>query len=213
MVLTLDILACQYHYLSHVLYILLTSTLLVFVSLAVSSLRDRTQRLPPPALVTELPVRHLRGVREEGPGSERVGDERAVQLEEQGDRPLRPCLEERDWIPGRPVVDNLWQSIHQSKRTVFVLTNHDGKSGNFKTLFYMAHQRLMDEENDIIVLIFLEKAASNSKYLRLKKRLYRLSVMEWLTNPQAQPYFWFGLSSMLATESKKQNSDMFREML
>ena len=77
----------------------------------------------------------------------------------------------------------------------------------------MAHQRLMDEENDIIVLIFLEKAASNSKYLRLKKRLYRLSVMEWLTNPQAQPYFWFGLSSMLATESKKQNSDMFREML
>ena len=69
LVLTMDRLACQYHYLSHVLYILLTSTLLVFVSLAVSSLRDRTQRLPPPALVTELPVRHLCGVREEGPGS------------------------------------------------------------------------------------------------------------------------------------------------
>ena len=77
----------------------------------------------------------------------------------------------------------------------------------------MAHQRLMDEKNDVIVLIFLEKAASNSKYLRLRKRLYRRSVMEWPTNPQAQPYFWFGLRSVLATESNKQYSNMFRETL
>ncbi|CAL8390084.1 unnamed protein product, partial [Gadus morhua 'NCC'] len=77
--------------------------------------------------------------------SEWVMNELCVQLEERGDRPLRLCLEERDWIPGCPVVDNLCQSIHQSKRTVFVLTNRDVKSGNFKTAFYKAHQRLMNE--------------------------------------------------------------------
>ncbi|CAL8344988.1 unnamed protein product [Boreogadus saida] len=70
-----------------------------------------------------------------------------------------------------------------------------------------------NEKNNFIVLIFLEKAASNSKYLRLRKRLYRRSVLEWPTNPQAQPYFWFGLRSVLATESNKQYSDMFRETL
>ncbi|CAL8390062.1 unnamed protein product [Gadus morhua 'NCC'] len=213
-----DMLACQYHYLSLVLYILLTSTLLVFVTLAVSShlflwdvwyiyhfcvaklkgysSQHSSQSCPYDAFVVYE--------KKDQAVSEWVMNELCVQLEERGDRPLRLCLEERDWIPGCPVVDNLCQSIHQSKRTVFVLTNRDVKSGNFKTAFYMAHQRLMDEKDDVIVLIFLEKAASNSKYLRLRKRLYRRSVLEWPTNPQAQPYFWFGLRSVLATESNKQ---------
>ncbi|XP_059896564.1 toll-like receptor 7 isoform X1 [Gadus macrocephalus] len=227
LVLTVDMLACQYHYLSLVLYILLTSTLLVFVTLAVSShlflwdvwyiyhfcvaklkgygSQPSSQSCPYDAFVVYE--------KKDPAVSEWVMNELCVQLEERGDRPLRLCLEERDWIPGCPVVDNLCQSIHQSKRTVFVLTNHDVKSGNFKTAFYMAHQRLMDEKNDVIVLIFLEKAASNSKYLRLRKRLYRRSVLQWPTNPQAQPYFWFGLRSVLATEGNKQYSDMFRETL
>ena len=226
LVLTVDMLACQY-YLSLVLYILLTSTLLVFVTLAISShlfLWDVWYIYP-------FCVAKLRGYgrqpssqscpydafvvyeKKDPAVSEWVMNELCVQLEERGDWPLRLCLEERDWIPGCPVVDNLCQSIHQSKRTVFVLTNRDIKSGNFKTAFYMAHQRLMDEKDDVIVLIFLEKAASNSKYLRLRKRLYRRSVLEWPTNPQAQPYFWFGLRSVLATESNKQYSDMFRETL
>uniref|UniRef100_A0A8C5N111 TIR domain-containing protein n=1 Tax=Gouania willdenowi TaxID=441366 RepID=A0A8C5N111_GOUWI len=81
------------------------------------------------------------------------------------------------------------------------------------TAFYMAHQRLMDEKDDVIVLIFLEKTCCNSKYLRLRKRLYSRSVMEWPSNPQAQPYFWFSLRSMLATEGQKQYNNLFKETL
>ncbi|CAL8322183.1 unnamed protein product [Merluccius merluccius] len=208
-VLTVDMLACQYNYLSILLYILLTSTLLSFVTLAVSShlflwdvwyiyhfcvakLKGYGRRSSPQSCPYDAFVVYEK---RDQAVSEWVMNELCVQLEERGDRPLRLCLEERDWIPGCPLVDNLCQSIHQSKRTVFVLTNRDLKSGNFKTAFYMAHQRLMDEKNDVIVLIFLEKAACYSKYLRLRKRLYSRSVMEWPTNPQAQPYFWFGLRS------------------
>jgi toll-like receptor 7 len=96
---------------------------------------------------------------------------------------------------------------------VFILTNKYIKSGDFKTAFYMAHQRLMDERDDVIVLIFLEKVPSHSKYLRLRKRLYRRSVMEWPTNPQAQQYFWFSLRSVLVTDSQKQYSNLFKETL
>ena len=226
-VLTVDMLACQYNYLSILLYILLTSTLLSFVTLAVSShlflwdvwyiyhfcvakLKGYGRRSSPQSCPYDAFVVYEK---RDPAVSEWVMNELCIQLEERGDRPLRLCLEERDWIPGCPLVDNLCQSIHQSKRTVFVLTNRDLKSGNFKTAFYMAHQRLMDEKNDVIVLIFLEKAACYSKYLRLRKRLYSRSVMEWPTNPQAQPYFWFGLRSVLATESNKQYSDLFRETL
>ena len=160
LVLTVDMLACQYHYLSLVLYILLTSTLLVFVTLAISShlflwdvwyiyhfcvaklkgysSQHSSQSCPYDAFVVYE--------KKDQAVSEWVMNELCVQLEERGDRPLRLCLEERDWIPGCPVVDNLCQSIHQSKRTVFVLTNRDVKSGNFKTAFYKAHQRLMNEK-------------------------------------------------------------------
>uniref|UniRef100_A0A3Q1INR2 TIR domain-containing protein n=2 Tax=Anabas testudineus TaxID=64144 RepID=A0A3Q1INR2_ANATE len=43
-----------------------------------------------------------------------------VKLEEEGGLPL--CLEERDWSPGIPLVDNLTQSIRYSRKTLFVLT-------------------------------------------------------------------------------------------
>ncbi|KAM9342271.1 toll-like receptor 8 [Pholidichthys leucotaenia] len=132
--------------------------------------------------------------------SEWVIKELCVHLENCRDQCLTLCLEERDWIPGCPLIDNLSQSIHRSKRTVFILTQKYIKCGSFKTAFYMAHQRLMDEKDDVIVLIFLEKVSCNSKYLRLRKRLYKRSVLEWPTNPQAQPYFWFSLRSVLATE-------------
>ncbi|CAL8390069.1 unnamed protein product [Gadus morhua 'NCC'] len=202
LVLTVDMLACQY-YLSLVLYILLTSTLLVFVTLAISShlflwdvwyiyhfcmaklrgygRQPSSQSCPYDAFVVYE--------KKDPAVSEWVMNELCVQLEERGDRPLRLCLEERDWIPGCPVVDNLCQSIHQSKRTVFVLTNRDIKSGNFKTAFYMAHQRLMDEKDDVIVLIFLEKAASNNVTIpSLKTDVY---CFVSYGHPQVMIYFDF----------------------
>ncbi|RXM97612.1 Toll-like receptor 7 [Acipenser ruthenus] len=111
-------------------------------------------------------------------------------MEDKGDTCFQLCLDERDWIPGLPIIDNLSQSIQQSRKTVFVLTNTFLSSGNFKTAFYLAHQLLMDDKSDAIILVFLERSLQSSKYLRLQKRLCRGSVLEWPKNPQAQRYFW-----------------------
>ncbi|XP_041699687.1 toll-like receptor 7 [Coregonus clupeaformis] len=224
--LDLELQACQHNYMSIILYILLTSLVLSFVTLSISShlfLWDvwyiyhfllakfkGYRRLSSPSAPYDAFVVYDK---KDPEVSEWVLKELLVQLEDRGDHPLQLCLEERDWIPGCPLIDNLSQSIHQSKRTVFILTNKYIKSGDFKTAFYMAHQRLMDERDDVIVLIFLEKVPSHSKYLRLRKRLYRRSVMEWPTNPQAQQYFWFSLRSVLATDSQKQYSNLFKETL
>ncbi|XP_043927784.1 toll-like receptor 7 [Protopterus annectens] len=132
-------------------------------------------------------------------------------LEEQGDKNFNLCLEERDWVPGQPVMENLSQSIRLSKKTVFVLTNKYLNSGNFKTTFYMAHQLLLDEKKDVIILILLEKSLQNSKYLKLRKRLCRRSVLQWPTNPQAQNYFWQCLKTSLATDNHMQYSKKFQE--
>uniref|UniRef100_A0A452IFZ1 TIR domain-containing protein n=1 Tax=Gopherus agassizii TaxID=38772 RepID=A0A452IFZ1_9SAUR len=132
-------------------------------------------------------------------------------LEDQKDKQFNLCLEERDWLPGQPVLDNLSQSIQLSRKTIFVLTNKYTTSGIFKTAFYMAHQRLMDEKVDVIILIFLERVLKKSRYLRLRKRLCSSSVLEWPTNPRSQCYFWQCLKNALATNNDMTYNKLFRE--
>ncbi|XP_067848308.1 toll-like receptor 7 [Heptranchias perlo] len=140
-------------------------------------------------------------------------EELITNLEEKGERRFCLCLEERDWVPGQLVMDNLSQSIHQSRKTIFVLTNCYVTTGNFRTAFYMAHQRLLDEKADVIILVFLEKALQHSKYLRLRKRLRRSSVLEWPCNPRAQPLFWQYLRNALATDNHMQYGKLFNEII
>ncbi|NXX42285.1 TLR7 protein, partial [Tricholaema leucomelas] len=143
--------------------------------------------------------------------NEWVMTELVERLEDQKARQFNLCLEERDWLPGQPVFDNLSQSIQLSKKTIFVLTNKYIKSGSFKTTFYMAHQRLLDEKMDVIILIFLEKVLQKSRYVRLRKRLCRSSVLEWPTNPRAHPFFWQCLKNAIATSNTGSYNKLLQE--
>ncbi|XP_045712106.1 toll-like receptor 7 isoform X1 [Phyllostomus hastatus] len=143
--------------------------------------------------------------------TEWVLDELVTKLEDPREKHFNLCLEERDWLPGQPVLENLSQSIQLSKKTVFVMTDKYAKTENFKIAFYLSHQRLMDEKVDVIILIFLEKPLQKSKFLQLRKRLCGSSVLEWPTNPQAHPYFWQCLRNALATDNHVTYSQVFKE--
>ncbi|XP_036161842.1 toll-like receptor 7 [Myotis myotis] len=143
--------------------------------------------------------------------TEWVLDELVARLEDPREKHFNLCLEERDWLPGQPVLENLTQSIQLSKKTVFVMTDKYAKTENFKIAFYLSHQRLIDEKVDVIILIFLEKPLQKSKFLQLRKRLCGSSVLEWPTNPQAHPYFWQCLKNALATDNHVTYSRVFKE--
>nr|APR72768.1 toll-like receptor 7 [Miniopterus schreibersii] len=143
--------------------------------------------------------------------TEWVLDELVTKLEDPKEKHFNLCLEERDWLPGQPVLENLSQSIQLSKKTVFVMTDKYAKTENFKIAFYLSHQRLMDEKMDVIILVFLEKPLQKSKFLQLRKRLCGSSVLEWPTNPQAHPYFWQCLKNALATDNHVTYSRVFKE--
>ncbi|XP_047391862.1 toll-like receptor 7 isoform X1 [Sciurus carolinensis] len=143
--------------------------------------------------------------------TEWVFEELVAKLEDPREKHFNLCLEERDWLPGQPVLENLSQSIQLSKKTVFVMTDKYAKTENFKIAFYLSHQRLMDEKVDVIILIFLEKPLKKSKFLQLRKRLCGSSVLEWPTNPQAHPYFWQCLENALTTDNHVTYSQLFKE--
>ncbi|XP_066542439.1 toll-like receptor 7 [Hoplias malabaricus] len=132
-----------------------------------------------------------------------------VQLEEQGERHLPICLEERDWVPGCPLLDSMMQSIQQSRKTVFILTRNYINSGSFKMAVYLAHQRLLEENKDVIVLLLLEPVLQSSHFLRLRRRLCGCSVLEWPKSPDAEPWFWQCLRNAICVENSAVYSKTF----
>nr|ADZ13669.1 Toll-like receptor 8 [Capra hircus] len=112
------------------------------------------------------------------------------------DKNVLPGLRERDWDRGLACIDNSMQSITQSKKTIFVLTQKYAKNWNFKTAFYLALQRLMEENMDVIVFILLEPVLQHSQYLRLRQRICKSSILQWPDNPKAEGLFWQSLKNV-----------------
>ncbi|KAG8587131.1 hypothetical protein GDO81_005581, partial [Engystomops pustulosus] len=141
--------------------------------------------------------------------SDWVYNELCHQLEKNGDRHLLLCLEERDWEPGKAVIDNIAHSINQSKKSVFVLTEKYVKSGKFRTAFYLAMQKLMDENMDVIVIVLLQPVLQNSQYLRLRNKICASSILKWPKNPQAEHLFWRKMKNVLLTENNSRYNNLY----
>eukprot|EP00062_Callorhinchus_milii_P006108 gi/632946297/ref/XP_007888489.1/ PREDICTED: toll-like receptor 7 [Callorhinchus milii] len=138
-----------------------------------------------------------------------VYHELVVNLEKRGPLSSKLCLEERDWIPGKTSIENLYDAIYKSRKTVFILTNGHFVSGMLRQAFFIAHQRLLDEKTDVIVLVLLDGSLKESKYLQLRKKLCRASVLKWPKNPHAEHYFWYKLQRILARDNRLQYDQNF----
>ena len=134
--------------------------------------------------------------------SEWVLETLRVKLEVEGEKALPLCLEERDWPLGVPLIDNLTQSIRYSRKTLFVLTKAYIKTGVFRLAMYLAHQRLLDEDLDVIVVLMLEPVLQHSHFLRLRRRLCGESVVEWPRTAAAEPWFWQNLRNVVRVDNQ-----------
>ncbi|XP_059245852.1 toll-like receptor 9 isoform X3 [Mustela nigripes] len=132
-----------------------------------------------------------------------VYNELRVQLEERrGRRALRLCLEERDWLPGKTLFENLWTSVYSSRKTLFVLAHTDSVSGLLRASFLLAQQRLLEDRKDVVVLVILCPDAHRSRYVRLRQRLCRQSVLLWPQQPRGQRSFWAQLGTALTRDNR-----------
>ncbi|XP_004676151.2 PREDICTED: toll-like receptor 9 isoform X1 [Condylura cristata] len=133
-----------------------------------------------------------------------VYNELRGRLEEgRGRRALRLCLEERDWLPGKTLFENLWDSIYSSHKTLFVLAHTDRVSSLLRASFLLAQQRLLEDRKDVVVLVILRpEDAHRSRYVRLRQRLCRQSVLLWPHRPSGQGSFWAQLGMALTRDNR-----------
>ncbi|KAL0185583.1 hypothetical protein M9458_017253 [Cirrhinus mrigala] len=132
--------------------------------------------------------------------------EMVVRLENRGRWRFRLCLEERDWLPGVSCIENLHKAVYNSRKTVFVLTSPSGcshESGVVRQAFLLVQQRLLDEKVDVAVLVLLDVLFPKFKYLQMRKRICKKSVLSWPKNPRVQPLFWNNLRVALVSDNVK----------
>ncbi|KAA0722573.1 Toll-like receptor 2 type-1 [Triplophysa tibetana] len=117
--------------------------------------------------------------------------------------PFALCLHQRDFRPGRWIVDNIIDSIEKSHRTLFVLSEHFVTSEWCRYELDFSHFRLVDEHNDSAVLILLEpieKETIPKRFCKLRKFMNSRTYLEWPEDEEKRSEFWSNLKAALSRD-------------
>ncbi|XP_067878876.1 toll-like receptor 21 [Heterodontus francisci] len=113
-------------------------------------------------------------------------------LETKGPQGFKLCLHHRDFELGKYIVDNIVDSIYQSRKTICVMSRNYLDSEWCSMELQLASYRLFHELKDIVILIFLEKVpdAELSAYHKMRKVMKKKTYIQWPSDMEAQKLFW-----------------------
>uniref|UniRef100_A0A3B4B194 TIR domain-containing protein n=1 Tax=Periophthalmus magnuspinnatus TaxID=409849 RepID=A0A3B4B194_9GOBI len=115
----------------------------------------------------------------------------------------RLCLHHRDFLPGRPIVENIAEAVYRSRKTICVVSRRYLQSEWCSKELQLASFRLFDEREDVLILVFLEDIPSYhlSPFYRMKKLLQRRTYLSWTRAQDNPQLFWEKLRQALRSTS------------
>ncbi|KAJ8262411.1 hypothetical protein GJAV_G00166170 [Gymnothorax javanicus] len=112
-------------------------------------------------------------------------------LEEGGT--LHICQHERNFVPGKTIVENIIRCVERSYRCIFVLSSHFvSSSWCHYELYFAQHQRL-SRGSDSVILILREPLPQYlipSKFYQLKSMMAQRTYLEWPQDSNKHRLFW-----------------------
>ncbi|XP_072316478.1 toll-like receptor 18 [Eucyclogobius newberryi] len=123
---------------------------------------------------------------------------------EHGRNPYRLCIHERDFMPGKWIIDNIIENIENSRKVIFVLSRSFVNSEWCNYELYFAQQRAMGKSfNDVILVVKepIDPGSLPNKYCKLRKMLRTKTYLEWPQLVSQQSFFWAQLRSVLGRPS------------
>ncbi|XP_068425557.1 toll-like receptor 18 [Clinocottus analis] len=117
----------------------------------------------------------------------------------------RLCIHERDFMPGRWIIDNIIDNIESSRKVIFVLSRHFVNSEWCNYELYFAQQRAVGKTFDDVILVVkepMDPSSLPSKYCKLKKMLSTKTYLEWPQQVNQEPFFWAQLRGVLGKPTK-----------
>nr|WEW53060.1 toll-like receptor 22 [Platichthys stellatus] len=123
----------------------------------------------------------------------------------EGEQGWKLCLHHRDFMPGKPIVDNIVDAIYGSRKTICVISRRYLESEWCSREMQVASFRLFDEQKDVLILVFLEEIPTRelSPYYRMKKLLNKMSYLSWPRAAGHPELFWEKLRQALRTREDR----------
>jgi len=120
----------------------------------------------------------------------------------EGEQGWRLCLHHRDFEPGKPIMDNIVDSIYNSRKTICVISRHYLESEWCSREIQVASFRLFDEKKDVLILVFLENIPCHqlSPYYRMKRLIQKKTYISWPKPGEDTRVFWQKLRVALETK-------------
>ncbi|XP_005392050.1 PREDICTED: toll-like receptor 6 [Chinchilla lanigera] len=106
---------------------------------------------------------------------------------------LQICLHERNFVPGKSIVENIISCIEKSYKSIFVLSPNFIQSEWCHYELYFAHHKLFWEGSNNLILILLKPIPENnipSKYHKLRAVMAQRTYLEWPTEKSKHGLFW-----------------------
>ncbi|KAG8453587.1 hypothetical protein GDO86_000281 [Hymenochirus boettgeri] len=119
---------------------------------------------------------------------------------ERSDDHIRICQHERDFIPGKSIVENIINCIEKSYKSIFILSPNFVQSEWCHYELYFAHHKLFTENNDNLILVLLEPIPQYlipSKYYKLKTLMAKRTYLEWPKEKSKHSLFWANLRAAI----------------
>ncbi|XP_030047156.1 toll-like receptor 1 [Microcaecilia unicolor] len=119
---------------------------------------------------------------------------------EKGDGSIHICQHERNFVPGRSIIENIINCIEKSYKSIFVLSPNFIQSEWCHYELYFAHHRLFTENSDSLILILLEPIPQYlipSKYYKLKALMAKRTYLEWPKEKSKHGLFWANLRAAI----------------
>ncbi|KAM8940221.1 toll-like receptor 6 [Pelodytes ibericus] len=125
---------------------------------------------------------------------------------------LRICQHERNFVPGKSIVENIINCIDKSYKSIFILSPNFVQSEWCHYELYFAHHKLYTENTDNLILILLEPIPQYlipSKYYKLKTLMSQRTYLEWPKETSKHGLFWANLRAAInisLSDSENQSS-------
>ncbi|KAI9541685.1 hypothetical protein NQZ68_027049 [Dissostichus eleginoides] len=131
-----------------------------------------------------------------------VVEELLPNLEQRGPPFLQLCLHGRDFQVGKDIVENITDSMYQSRHTLCLVSRSFLRSSRCSLEMQLATCRLKAEHRDVLILVFLERISRRqlSAHHRLARLVKSRTYLDWPQEPQQQGAFWDRLWNKLKPE-------------
>ncbi|NXH35310.1 TLR6 protein, partial [Myiagra hebetior] len=120
---------------------------------------------------------------------------------EKGEGCVQLCQHERNFIPGKSIVENIINCIEKSYKSIFVLSPNFVQSEWCHYELYFAHHKLFSENSNSLILILLEPIPPYlipARYHKLKALMAKRTYLEWPKERSKRVLFWANLRAAIS---------------